>query len=97
LQGKGVALIGIHTPETQTEQDNDLLRQALEKYALKFPVAVDKQKKMWQAWYNGIWPSVYIIDKHGRVRYWWYGELDWQGAGNQKVALRQIEQLLAEK
>jgi peroxiredoxin len=97
LQGKGVAIIGIHTPETQTEQDNNLLRQALEKYTLKFPVAVDKQKKMWKAWYNGIWPSVYIIDKHGRVRYWWYGELDWQGAGNQKVALRQIEQLLAEK
>jgi hypothetical protein len=39
---------------------------------------------------------VYIIDKRGRVRYWWYGELDWQGAGNQKNARRQIEQLLAE-
>jgi peroxiredoxin len=52
---------------------------------------------MWKAWYNGIWPSVYIIDKQGRVRYWWYGELDWQGAGNQKVARQQIEKLLAEK
>ena len=51
---------------------------------------------MWQAWYNGIWPSVYLIDRQGRVRYWWYGELDWQGAGNQKVARQQIELLLAE-
>ncbi len=72
-------------------------KASLETHGLKFPVAVDKEKKMWEAWHNGIWPSVYIIDKHGRVRFWWYGELDWQGAGNQKVAERQIEQLLVEE
>ena len=94
FQGQDVALIGIHTPETQTETDNNLLRESLEHRELKFPVAVDKDKKMWTAWYNGIWPSVYIIDRQGRVRYWWYGELDWQGAGNQKVARKQIEELL---
>lgn len=96
LAGKGVTIVGIQTPETQAEEDNELLRQSLEKNGLTFPVAMDKQKKMWQLYYNNIWPAVYIIDKRGRVRYWWYGELDWQGAGNQKNALRQIEQLLAE-
>ncbi len=96
FQEKDVALIGIHTPETEFETDNAQLRASLEKHELKFPVAVDKDKKMWQAWYNGIWPSVYIIDKQGRVRYWWYGELNWENAGNQKVARRQIEKLLAE-
>jgi peroxiredoxin len=94
--GQDVVLVGIHTPETQTETDNQLLRDSLEHHQLKYPVAVDKEKKMWQAWYNGIWPSVYIVDREGRVRYWWYGELDWQGAGNQKVARRQIEELLVE-
>jgi peroxiredoxin len=97
FQGQDVALIGIHTPETQTEEDNDLLRESMKNRDLKFPVAVDKDKKMWTAWYNGIWTSVYIIDRQGRVRYWWYGELDWQGAGNQKVARKQIEELLAEQ
>lgn len=96
-QGKEVAIIGIHTPETQTETDNDLLRASLEKNGLKFPVAVDKEKAMWKAWYNNMWPSVYIIDKQGRLRYWWYGELDWEGAGNQEVARQQIDQLLAEE
>jgi peroxiredoxin len=96
-EGKDVALIGIHTPETKTEEDNAKLKASLVKNELKFPVAVDKEKAMWKAWYNNIWPSVYIIDKQGRVRYWWYGELDWQGAGNQKVARQQIEKLLAEK
>ena len=96
FQGQDVTIIGIHTPETQTENDNDLLRASLEQHQLKFPVAVDKEKKMWQAWYNGIWPSVYIVDREGRVRYWWYGELNWENAGNQLVARGQIEELLAE-
>jgi peroxiredoxin len=94
--GRGVTIVGIHTPETKAETDNEQLRASLEKNDLRFPVAVDKEKKMWQAWYNGIWPSVYLVDKQGRVRYWWYGELDWQGAGNQETARQQIEQLLAE-
>jgi peroxiredoxin len=97
LPSQGVAIIGIHTPETATEAKNELLKTSLETHGLKFPVAVDNEKKMWQAWHNGIWPSVYIIDKHGRLRFWWYGELDWEGAGNQKVAERQIAQLLVEE
>ena len=94
--GQDVTIIGIHTPETQAETDNEQLELSLAKHELKFPVAVDKEKKMWTAWYNGIWPSVYLIDRQGRVRYWWYGELDWQGAGNQKIVRQQIELLLAE-
>ena len=97
LTNAGVAIIGIHTPETASEADNRLLQASLEEHGLEFPVAQDKERKMWDAWHNNIWPSVYIIDKRGRLRYWWYGELDWQGAGNQKVAERQIAQLLAEE
>ncbi|MGD9636810.1 MAG: redoxin domain-containing protein [Pirellulales bacterium] len=94
--GKGVTIIGIHTPETTAEEDNAALQASLDENGLKFPVAVDKKKTMWTAWYNNIWPAVYIIDKRGRVRFWWYGELDWQGAGNQKTAHQQIELLLKE-
>lgn len=94
FQGEDVVLIGIHTPETEAERDNAALRASLEQHELEFPVAVDKNKTMWSAWYNRIWPSVYLIDRAGRLRYWWYGELNWQGAGNQNVARRQIEKLL---
>ncbi len=96
LDGKGVKLIGIHTPETKTEADNEKLKKTLAERGLKFAVAVDKSKKNWDAWSNTIWPSVYVIDKQGRLRYWWYGELDWQGAGGQKITREHIDQLLAE-
>jgi peroxiredoxin len=96
FSGKGVKIVGIHTPETKAEEDVDNLRMSVEKHGLKFPVAVDQRKSMWQAWSNGVWPSVYLVDKQGRLRYWWYGELDWKGAGGQKVARQRILELLAE-
>jgi peroxiredoxin len=96
LDGQGVKIIGIHTPETKKEEDNDALKKSLAEHKLTFAVAVDKSKANWNAWHNSIWPSVYLIDKQGRLRYWWYGELDWQGAGGQKVARQKIHDLLAE-
>ena len=48
--------------------------------AFTFPVLVDNDWSNWTAWGNGIWPSVYLIDKRGNLRYWWYGELNWQEA-----------------
>ena len=96
LDGKGVKIIGVHTPETKTEEDNEHLKKSLAEHKLNFAVAVDKSKANWNAWHNNIWPSVYLIDKQGRLRYWWYGELDWQGAGGQKVARQKIDDLLAE-
>ncbi len=96
LAGQPVAIIGIHTPETSLEEDNDRLEASLAEHGLKFPVAVDKSKRTWAAWHNGVWPSVYLVDKRGRLRYWWYGELDWQGAGGHKLMRQRIDQLLAE-
>lgn len=96
LAGQPVAIIGVHTPETPTEEDNELLKASLAEHGLKFPVAVDKSKRTWAAWHNGVWPSVYLIDKRGRLRSWWYGELDWQGAGGHKLMRQRIDQLLAE-
>ena len=97
FKGSEVTMIGIHTPETQAENDVEQLREKLLDNDLRFPVAVDNQKQNWQAWSNSMWPSVYLIDKQGRVRYWWYGELDWQGTGGQKLARQRIDKLLAEE
>lgn len=62
-----------------------------------FPIAVDGQRKNWQAWGNNMWPSVYLIDKQGFVRHWWYGELNWEVGDGEKYMRERIEELLAEK
>lgn len=64
---------------------------------MRYPVAVDPDKKTWNAWANNMWPSVYLIDKRGHVRYWWYGELNWQGGDGEKFMRGKIEELLAEE
>lgn len=97
LAGKDVQLIGVHTPETQSEHNVDTLKTKLNKESLKFPVIVDNDKANWNAWGNSMWPTVYVIDRRGYLRTLWQGELKWQGATGDKQMLETIEQLLAEK
>lgn len=96
LSDKGVVVLGIHTPETSAERIVSNLEADLKKKELAFPVAVDNASATWKAWGNNMWPSVYLIDKAGYIRYWWYGELNWQNAGAQKQFRQYLEQLLEE-
>ena len=37
-------------------------------------ILVDNEEKNWNAWGNSMWPSVYLIDKQGHIRYTHIGE-----------------------
>jgi peroxiredoxin len=91
-----LVVIGVHTPETSAERQPNSVRAKVKEAEFDFPVVVDNDKKNWDAWGNSMWPSVYLIDKKGRIRYWWVGELDWNGAGGQTIMATKIEELLAE-
>lgn len=90
-------MVGVHTPETEAERDIALLKAKVAEHEMPYLVAVDNETKTWNAWANNMWPSVYLVDKRGNVRYWWYGELNWQGAEGEKIMRQRIEQLLAEE
>jgi peroxiredoxin len=94
---KGVTVVGIHSPETQEEADLDRVRRKAKEHNLTYPIAIDNDFKTWKAWGNRYWPSTYLVDKKGRVRYRWDGELNWQGTKGEEIMRRKIEQLLAEK
>jgi len=93
---RGLVVLGIQTPETESERVVEKVREAARENGLEYPIVVDLEKRNWNAWGNTMWPATYLIDKRGRVRYWWYGELDWQGAGGQNLLRARIEELLAE-
>ena len=97
LAGKDVQLIGIHTPETKSEHNVETLKGKLKAEELRFPVLVDNDRSNWNAWGNGMWPSVYVLDKQGYLRTFWAGELKWQGATGDLQIRRKIDELLAEK
>ena len=91
-----VAIIGIHRPETEAERDVEKVRQKSKEAGIQYPIAVDNESHNWNAWANPVWPSVYLIDKRGFVRYWWYGELNWQNAQGELWMRNKIAELSAE-
>lgn len=91
-----VTIIGIQTPETDSERKLDNLQRNVKERQIEYPVVFDEASENWKAWGNNMWPSVYLIDKRGRVRYWWYGELNWEGARGEEFLRKKIEELIAE-
>jgi thiol-disulfide isomerase/thioredoxin len=93
---KDVTLVGVHTPEFDREAPAERVKAKARANGLKFPVVLDDKARVWKAWGNRYWPSIYLIDKKGRVRYRWEGELHLDTADGKRFA-RHIDELLAEK
>lgn len=96
-EGKDVVLIGIHTPETDSERQIDQVRQKANEAKFAFPVLIDVKSENWNAWGNSMWPTVYVIDKRGYLRSYWQGELKWQGNDGEKYIREVIELLRSER
>jgi thiol-disulfide isomerase/thioredoxin len=94
--GKGVTIIGVHTPEFSNEADVESVRAEARANGLKFPIAIDNESRIWKNWNNHAWPSIYLIDKKGRVRYRWEGEVHLNTAEGRRFASR-IDELLSEQ
>ena len=93
---KGVTIIGVHTPETSREHQFENVRKSASQNGLKYAIVFDPDAKNWKAWDNRWWPSTYLIDKNGFVRYRWDGEFGWKKAKGEAIMRAKIEQLLAE-
>jgi thiol-disulfide isomerase/thioredoxin len=89
-----VAIIGVHTPELAHEKAVANVRREIQKLNIKWPVLIDGDYANWNRWKQEYWPTVYLIDKHGKVRYQWIGEM---GEAGEKQMTRRIEQLQKEK
>ena len=75
---QGLVVIGVHTPEFAFEKNVDNIRSALDRFRIEYPVVVDSNYAIWQAFHNSYWPAVYVIDANGRIRHHQFGEGDYQ-------------------
>lgn len=99
VQGLGAedfAIVGIHRPETEREREVERVEQKATEAGMKHPIAIDNESLNWEAWGNHTWPTTYLIDKNGFVRYWWYGELNWKGNDSEKLLRDRIQELMRE-
>ena len=70
--------IGIHTPEFSFERNLDNVRHALEQMRVTYPVVVDNDYGVWNAFANHYWPALYFVDAGGRIRHHRFGEGDYE-------------------
>ncbi len=85
---KGLVIIGIHSPEFEFEKNPKNVGQAIERYKIKYPVAMDNYLSTWATYKNKYWPAHYLIDKEGNVVYTQFGE------GNYEITEHNIRHLL---
>ncbi len=93
----GLEIIGIHTPETDEERDAANVSRNVKELGITYPVLIDQNSENWKAWQQRCWPTVYLVDKLGRVRFAWEGELEYQGAGGYAKVTQMIQGLLKER
>jgi thiol-disulfide isomerase/thioredoxin len=87
---QGLTTIGVHTPEFDFERDIDNVIAQARALRVPYPIAVDSDYGVWQAFDNHYWPAVYIADTQGRIRYHHFGE------GEYAITEMVIQQLLLE-
>ncbi len=96
LAARNVMIIGIHTPETESERVRGNVLRRMKEFGIEYPVLLDPDLENWNRWRQQYWPAIYLVDKRGRVRYRWAGELNYGGVGGEQIMMRAIEALLAE-
>jgi thiol-disulfide isomerase/thioredoxin len=70
----GLVVVGVHTPEFPFEREIDNVRRAASDLRVEYPIALDSDYAIWQAFANRYWPAVYIADTQGRIRHHHFGE-----------------------
>ncbi|MFJ9624662.1 cytochrome c biogenesis protein DipZ [Streptomyces sp. NPDC101181] len=70
----GLRIIGVHSPEFAFEKKPSNVISGAEKLGVTWPVALDNDLTTWDNYRNRFWPAKYLIDAQGTVRYFKFGE-----------------------
>lgn len=71
---QGLVIIGVHAPEFAFEKDIHNIEKAVRDLGVTYPVAIDNQYSIWNAFKNEYWPAHYLIDYKGQVKDRHFGE-----------------------
>jgi thiol-disulfide isomerase/thioredoxin len=71
---KGLTVIGVHTPEFTFAQYESNVERGIREFGLTYPVVIDSNRELWKAFANRYWPTKYLLDKDGYLRYGHFGE-----------------------
>lgn len=83
-------VVGVHSPEFAFERSVQNVERAVRTHGLEYPVGLDNDFVAWNAYGNRYWPTMYLVDRAGQIRYTQIGEGNYGGIGTA------IRSLLAE-
>jgi peroxiredoxin len=89
-QADGLTVVGVHSPEFFWERSSDRVVAATRALGVRYPVVQDNDHAAWRRWGVWAWPTTFLVDRRGVVRYRHIGE----GAVEATEAM--IRRLLAE-
>jgi thiol-disulfide isomerase/thioredoxin len=84
---QGLVVIGVHTPEFPFERDLQNVRRASEEMTVDYPIAVDNDYSVWDAFANHYWPALYFVDARGLIRHHRFGEGDY---GRSELVIQEL-------
>ncbi|MEU1297923.1 cytochrome c biogenesis protein CcdA [Streptomyces sp. NPDC005840] len=70
----GLEVIGVHSPEFSFEKKESNVADQTRRLGVTYPVALDNKLTTWNNYRNRFWPAKYLIDSHGTVRHFTFGE-----------------------
>ena len=73
-RSQGLVIVGVHAPEFAFEKDIKNVEQAVRELGVTYPVVIDNEYAIWNAYQNQYWPAHYLIDAQGRIRDQHFGE-----------------------
>ena len=87
---QGLVIIGVHSPEFAFERNPENVKQAISDLNVTWPVVLDNDFSQWHSYNNRYWPAHYFIDSEGNIRYFHFGE------GEYETSEKVIRELLKE-
>ena len=82
-----LTVVGVHSPEFAFERLVQNVEPAVRERGLEYPVGLDNDFVAWNAYGNRYWPTMYLVDRAGQIRYKQIGEGNY---GRTETAIRTL-------
>lgn len=90
--GNGATILGVHSPGFSFGADENVVREAVKRLGIQRPILLDTKFELWKAFENRGWPGRYLFGRGGLLKYFHYGEGDYdEGELTLQEVLRELD------
>lgn len=75
--GDGLTVLGVHSSGFSFGNDEKTVKAAVDRLGIQRPLLLDPEFKLWRTFENRGWPARYLFGARGMLKYFHYGEGDY--------------------